>query len=119
MTDQVLYALAFLFRGATPAILYLMPMVPFLIWSIRATMQSGSVEVGGKPRQRPGIAATLFLLVLPVAFLVYYKVSHADMSEDLASEWRPWLFLCIPPAIGMVLGYMAGLIWQLLERIGR
>lgn len=116
MTDPVLYALAFVLREATPALLYIMPMVPFLIWSILATRSSAGVEVDGKPRQRPGIAASLFLFVLPAGFIVYYKLSHADVSEDLASEWRPWLFLCIPPALGMVFGYLAGMIWELLRR---
>lgn len=111
---------------ATTVILYLMLGFPFLIWSARASARSAAVEIDGRPRGRPGTAATVWLAVLPALLIVYYfwsgigRLETDDLGLDTstvvltrpASEWGPWLFLWLSPCVGMIIGFFAGMLFR-------
>jgi hypothetical protein len=109
---------------ATAFLLYLMLGFPFLIWGGRTAYASVQVEVDGKPRGKPGTGATIFLAVIPVLLIVYYFLSgiggvnveplgtgvSAVRHREPVSEWGPYLFLCLPPAFGLLAGYVIGVV---------
>lgn len=108
----------------TTLLLYAMLGIPFAVWSGKMAFASASVEVDGRPRGRPGRAATLFLLILPLVLIAFYFVSGIGRVEvnplDVgvavapvgkpASEWGAYAFLALSPAFGSILGYMIGTI---------
>ncbi len=108
---------------ATAFLLYLMLGFPFLIWSGRTVYASVQVEVDGKPRGKPGKGTTIFLAVIPVLLIAYYFLSGIGGVHDeplvpgsmvrhreLISEWGPYVFLSLPPAFGLLAGYVIGTV---------
>ncbi|MDI6025286.1 hypothetical protein QBK99_03565 [Corticibacterium sp. UT-5YL-CI-8] len=110
--------------AGTTCALYVMLGFPFLIWSGRTSYASAMLEVNGRPRGWPGRAATVWLAILPLLLIAYYFVSgigrlnveHLDIGvatatvQEYESEWGPWLFLWLPPCVGMIAGYFVGAI---------
>ncbi|MBE7184228.1 MAG: hypothetical protein INR68_07455 [Methylobacterium mesophilicum] len=114
----------FLVSALTTLVLYLMLGIPFAVWSGKISHSSASAEVEGRPRGKPGRGATLFLLILPLALIVFYFISGigrvgVDMLDvgftaaplrKPASEWGAYAFLALSPALGSILGYVMGAI---------
>jgi hypothetical protein len=91
--------------------LYAMSSVPFLVWAGRSAY-SGTVA-STAPTPWPGITSTIFRVLLPltIIFLYAWNVSAdsrpgADAAN--ASEWTPFQFLLLPPALGSIAGYGIG-----------
>jgi hypothetical protein len=110
--------LNWLAAALTTGFLYLMGAVPFAVWSGRAAYASvlanaSSPDGTGKPR--PGLAATLWLVVLPACLIAYALFRGFDVPNDrdpyAADEWGQVLFLILSPCFGLIVGY--GLGWLL------
>ncbi|NGN43198.1 hypothetical protein G6N74_19180 [Mesorhizobium sp. CGMCC 1.15528] len=97
---------------ATAFLLYLMLGFPFLIWSGRTVYASVQVEVDGKLRGKPSTGATIFLAVIPILFIAYYFLSGIGgmQHQQRVSDWGPYMFLSLPPACGLLAGYVIGVI---------
>ncbi|CAN7199212.1 hypothetical protein LJR231_000504 [Phyllobacterium sp. LjRoot231] len=89
--------------------LYTMSSVPFIVWAGRSAY-SGTVA-SKAPRPWPGITSTISRVLLPLTLIFLYawnaSVSSRPGAAD-ASEWMPFQFLLLPPALGSIAGYGIG-----------
>ena len=87
--------------------LYAISSVPFLVWAGRSAY-SGTVA-STAPAPWPGITSTIFRVLLPltVIFLYAWNVSAGAEAAN-TSEWIPFQFLLLPPALGSIAGYGIG-----------
>jgi hypothetical protein len=111
-----------LVSAATVYLLYLMGAVPFAVWAGRTAFASATARnAGGGPAGpvRPGIAATVFLVVLPLGLIAAYCWTSLDWWTGLDTEgqgdWRRIGFLALPPCAGLIAGY--GIGWLLARRV--
>ncbi len=112
-------SLSGVFSAATVYLLYAMGAFPFAIWSVRAAYAAT------KANGRPGRAMTIFLVVLPILFALYYAWTSAgtpsaaapgafDPLADEPDDWVQALFFLLPPCLGLTAGY--GLGWFMAAR---
>lgn len=87
-------------------LLYGMLGFPFLIWAGTSALR------GTRQRQnhRPGIGSTLFFLCAPLVFLGLHFAPGSDHSPETASS-----FLMLPPAFGLIAGYITGFLLGRLD----
>lgn len=102
----------------TTGFLYVMAAVPFAVWSGRtayASVLANAAAHDGKGRLRPGLGATLWLVVLPAGLIAYALFRGFDVPNDsnpyAEDEWGQVLFLILSPCFGLITGY--GLGWLL------
>ncbi|MEO9340280.1 hypothetical protein ABFT80_22875 [Mesorhizobium sp. SB112] len=99
----------------TTYLLYLMLSVPFIVWSGRTTYASIEAH-GGKP----GRGVTYVFAIFPLVLTAYYILSGIGgtreedfdigpttaFRQERVSDWGPYLFLSLPPAWGLLAGYV-------------
>jgi len=105
----------------TVLLLYLMGAVPFAVWAGRTAFASAAGRRADGGSARPGMAATIFLVVLPLVLIAAYGWSsvgsNAPAGDPLAEgpgDWQQIGFLALPPSAGLITGYCIG--WQLARR---
>ncbi len=96
--------------------LYAMSSVPFIVWAGRSAYD-GTVA-SKAPRPWPGVLSTIMRVLLPLLliFLYAWNVSESANSgvsnvETVGtSQWMPYQFLLLPPALGSIAGYGIGFV---------
>jgi hypothetical protein len=93
-----------LFSVLTVYLLYAMSSVPFIVWAGRSAYAGTVASTAGK--SWPGISSTIFRVVLPLLLIFLYAWNVSGAAD--ASEWMPYQFLLLPPALGSIAGYGIG-----------
>ena len=85
-------------------LMYAMLGVPFLVWTGR-----GAFAVARERKGYPGHARSFWLAGAPALLILYGLLRGFDASPGTGrDEWGETLFLMMPPAGGMILGYVLG-----------
>lgn len=94
------------FSAITVYGLYGMSSIPFIVWAAKSA--DAGMLANRSDRRWPGIGCTIFRIVLPLLliFLYAWNISEAEA----ASEWMPYQFLLLPPALGSIAGYGIGFL---------
>ncbi|MGB6118840.1 MAG: hypothetical protein WBF87_11515 [Mesorhizobium sp.] len=91
---------------------------PFFIWTVRSIYRA---TVTGESAY-PGHGRTFWLVVLPLAIVVYGVVRGFDNRDPwftyIADENGQMLFMMVPGCLGIVFGYCAGLLYGIANRKG-
>ncbi|MHC1547270.1 hypothetical protein [Phyllobacterium sp. K27] len=92
------------FSAITAYGLYGMSSIPFIVWAAKSA-HTGTLA-SRSDQHWPGISCTIFRIVLPLLLIFLYAWNISDAAD--ASEWVPYQFLLLPPAIGSIAGYGIG-----------
>ncbi|WP_040855821.1 hypothetical protein [Phyllobacterium sp. YR531] len=92
------------FSAITVYGLYGMTSIPFIVWAGRSAYTG--TRASRAERAWPGISSTIFRIVLPLLLIFLYAWNASGTAD--ASEWMPYQFLLLPPALGSIAGYGIG-----------
>jgi hypothetical protein len=111
--------LSTLLSAGTVYLLTLMGAFPFAIWSGRAVHAGMVAAPKGETPVRPGRAATIFCVVMPLVVFAWYLWSSVgtpmaaapgafDPMADEPEEGVQAMFFLLPPCLGLIAGYLGG-----------